>query len=184
MRVMRVTPTPGPGAPFGLSSGQTLDYADEFSVMIDRNDVAEWELVAALFHSAPPWFDRLARLRDQIVRVFGLKTAQNDPRAVLPPYTPGMRLGFFHVLYLMPGEALLGDEDTHLVFRTALRIAPAGSQTRLSVATAVVTKNRFGRIYLAVVKPVHRLIVPIMLRGMARILADRSLPSDFYSRAC
>ena len=159
------------------------DYIDEFSTVLERDDVEEWEMVAALFHSAPGWFDVLARLRDRIVRMFGLKTASNNPRVIPPPYLPGMRMGFFRVIHVVPGEALLGDEDTHLDFRTALRLKRDGGRTCLTVSTAVHTRNRFGRIYLALVRPVHRLVVPIMLKGMARILTTRSLPATFYARA-
>lgn len=159
------------------------DYIDEFTTVLERDDVEEWEMVAALFHSAPGWFDVLARLRDRIVRVFGLKTADNNPRIIPPPYLPGMRMGFFRVIHVIPGEVLLGDEDAHLDFRTALRLKRDGGRTCLSVSTAVHTRNRFGRIYLTLVRPVHRLMVPIMLKGMARILTERSLPDNFYSRA-
>lgn len=159
------------------------DYIDEFSTVLERDDVEEWEMVAALFHSAPGWFDVLARLRDRIVRVFGLRTASNNPRIIPPPYLPGMRMGFFRVIHVIPGEALLGDEDAHLDFRTALRLKRDGGRTWLTVSTVVHTRNRFGRIYLTLVRPVHRLVVPIMLKGMARILTTRSLPATFYARA-
>lgn len=159
------------------------DYIDEFSTVLERDDVEEWEMVAALFHSAPGWFDVLARLRDRIVRVFGLRTASNNPRIIPPPYLPGMHMGFFRVIHVIPGEALLGDEDTHLDFRTALRLKRDGGRTWLTVSTVVHTRNRFGRIYLTLVRPVHRLVVPIMLKGMARILTTRSLPANFYARA-
>lgn len=156
-------------------------YKDSFEVAISRQDVANWEMIAALFHSAPPWFDVLARLRDRMVSVFGLKTSIGDPKRLPPPYREGQEIGFFRVLEQVDREVILGNDDKHLNFRTSLMLTQTEGVPRLCVSTVVSTKNLLGSAYFGIVKHVHRLIVPIMARGMARIINNRALPETFYA---
>lgn len=93
-----------------------ISYADSYTVRLQRTDIAGWELIAALFYSAPPWVDALARLRNRIVGVFGLKTTGGIPKRAAPPYLPGQTLGFFRIMQISDREVLLGEEDRHLDF--------------------------------------------------------------------
>lgn len=151
-------------------------YADSFTAPIRCQDVASWELIAALFHSAPPWFDRLALLRDRIVYVFGLKTGDSDPKKVEPPYRVGQRIGFFRILQISDNEVVLGEDDRHLDFRTSLLVVNQETGARLTVSTLVETKNSLGTAYFSIVKHFHRLIVPIMVERMARLIDEKKLP--------
>lgn len=156
-------------------------YADCFRLPLRRRDIESWELIAAFFHASPGWFEQLAALRDRLVKRLGLKTSAGNPREAEPPFQLGQRLGFFRLIELSPSEALLGDEDKHLDFRVSLLVGTEGDDPVLTVSTVVQTKNRLGRAYFAVVRPVHRLIVPLMVREMARLLDARGLPAHFYA---
>jgi hypothetical protein len=46
-------------------------------------------------------------------------------------------------------------------------VASAGAGQQVTATTLVLTHNRLGRIYLAIILPFHRLIVPAMLRKIA-----------------
>lgn len=163
-----------------FNQSSEYDYIDSFVTALTRSDVETWELAAALFHSAPSWFDALAKLRDKMVAVFGLKVSQGNPKLAVPPFHQGQQLGFFRVLQQSDREIILGDDDKHLIFRTSLMVSPLELGSQLRVSTVVCTKNRLGRLYFAVVKHFHRFIVPIMTRGMARIIDDKALPPHFY----
>lgn len=63
-------------------------------------------------------------------------------------------------------EVLLGADDRHLCFRTAVGVArrPDGSAVAW-LASRVVTRNVFGRLYLAAISATHRrYIAPLLLR--------------------
>jgi hypothetical protein len=47
-------------------------------------------------------------------------------------------------------------------------VAGTGSERRVTATTLVLTHNLLGRTYLAIILPFHRLIVPSMLRKVAR----------------
>ena len=150
-------------------------YADSFSIALRRKDVESWELVAAFFRSAPDWVDALFRLRNRIVALFGLKTGAASPRELDPPYQIGRTIGLFRIIGLTGSEAILGEDDRHLDFRTSLLLTPDSDGTKLVISTLVNTKNRQGAAYFAVVKHFHRLIVPVMARAMARKIDGRLL---------
>lgn len=151
-------------------------YSDSFSVPLRRRDVESWELVAAFFQSTPDWVDRLFALRNRIVALFGLKTGRDDARDLTPPYRVERRIGLFRIVGLSGSEAILGEDDRHLDFRTSLLLIDDGSGPRLIVSTLVKTKNALGFAYFSVVKHFHRLIVPIVVKTMAAKIDGRSLP--------
>ena len=101
----------------------------------------------------PVWAVALLKLRNLIVRPFGLRT--DRPEA-------GEGIGLFPVEHEDAGEVVLGFDDRHLDFR--IGIVGGGSQIRMG--TWVRTHNLAGRAYLACVMPFHILIVR---NAMARI---------------
>ncbi len=106
---------------------------------------------------------RLMRLRDALVRPFGLKTSPRGPRP-LPRFVPGERVGLFTVFACTVEELLLGEDDRHLDFRLCLRVSGDG-QARL--ATLVRFRNVWGRAYFTLIRPFHALVVKEMLRRAA-----------------
>ncbi len=151
-------------------------YSDSFAISLRRTDVESWELIAAFFQSAPGWVDRLFALRNQIVGRLGLKTGQHQLRDLDPPYHVEQRIGLFRILGITDTEAIIGEDDSHLDFRTSLLLMYNDTGPQLVVSTLVKTKNTLGIVYFSVVKHFHRLIVPIMVRTMASKIEARSLP--------
>jgi hypothetical protein len=65
----------------------------------------------------------------------------------------------------------LGEDDKHLDFRISvlrqMRTISSGPAPYLIVSTVVRCHNGLGRLYLAAVGPIHRVIFPAMLRRAA-----------------
>jgi Protein of unknown function (DUF2867) len=99
-------------------------------------------------------------LRDTIVAPFGLKTS---PEAA----THADAIGIFPVLSDTPNRLVAGFDDSHLDFRVVVDVAPSGQRQRVTATTLVLTHNRLGRVYLAIIMPFHRLIVRALLRQVA-----------------
>ncbi len=158
--------------PFPASSALAADldryaYADSFSTALRRSDVTSQELIAAFFESAPRWFSLLFQLRNRIVAVFGLKTGASGRRELGPPYRVGQTIGLFRIFEMTDTEVVLGQDDSHLDFRTSLLLHRHEAGAELFVSTLVHTRNRLGRLYFSIVKPFHRFAVPILVRAMA-----------------
>jgi hypothetical protein len=127
---------------------------------IDARNAAE-----RMMGHSPAWIEALLTLRHILVAPFGLKTSgksENPPRETI---------GLFPILTQTPDRLVAGFNDKHLDFRVVVDVATAGpgSQTgqRVTATTLVKTHNVFGRLYLAIILPFHRLIVPAMLRKVA-----------------
>lgn len=151
-------------------------YRDSFTLPVCRGDLDAEGLVALFFAAIPSWLSRLTALRNALVRPFGLKTGTEPTLPVAPPFTVGQRIGLFRLLALDGREAVLGDDDRHLNFRISLLFDDNGGDggtPLLSVSTLVRPHNRLGRLYLALVLPIHRLAVPAVARRMAALI-DRA----------
>ncbi|GAA4384645.1 DUF2867 domain-containing protein [Hymenobacter koreensis] len=150
------------------------DFTDAYSIELPPDAPTDAStLTHALLGQAPGWVRQLMRLRDTLVRPLGLYTfpGGQQPPAVLAVLEPGMRFGPFRVFDVRPGEVLLGENDKHLDFRVSVFVQPGAAGTEAVVSTAVRYNNRFGRLYFALVRPFHQLVVPAMLRHGRRQLA-------------
>ena len=136
-----------------------VDYLDVFATAVGQK--ASLESVARqVFGGRPP---RLMRLRDALVRPFGLKTSPRGPRQ-LPRFVPGERIGLFTLFARTDKELLLGEDDKHLDFRICLRVTGDG---KASLATLVRYRNGWGRVYFTLIRPFHVVVVKAMLRRAA-----------------
>lgn len=129
------------------------DWADRWSiVMPGRSHLALGAAQDMLGHP-PVWVEMLMSIRNRIVALFGLKKAELG-------VDDGEQVGGFPVVYERPERVVLGFDDSHLDFRIVVDVEPEGEAgSRISVTTLVKRHNLFGRLYIAVVTPFHRLIV-------------------------
>ena len=76
-------------------------------------------------------------------------------------------IGMFPVLSETPDRLVAGFDDKHLDFRVVVDVATSGHGQDVTATTLVKTHNLLGRVYLAIILPFHRLIVPVMMRQVA-----------------
>jgi len=147
-------------------------FIDGFqTVFYSPKQITSKELGKAFFTSAPKWVDLLFLLRNKLMGFVGLKVAgsKEEMLAALDNFSclPGEKIGLFKVYAVNENEVVLGEDDTHLDFRISLLIDSEGEvNKKLTISTSVKCNNSFGRIYFYAIKPFHKIIVPIMLRGM------------------
>jgi Protein of unknown function (DUF2867) len=147
-----------PDAPGILPGAQ---FADAYALDISGQSLSARAAVQLAFSDAPGWITNLLRLRNIVVAPFGLKAGEKAKK----PFVE--KAGIFPVLDETPNRVVLGLDDRHLDFRLLVDVKDGsdGMQT-VTASTLVRTHNAFGRIYLAIVKPFHRIIVPAMLRQL------------------
>lgn len=146
---------------------RACSYTDSYEgVVNDKNSKVDVAMFARQFlKPGPKWVDRLFALRNRIVSVFGLKVPSNGTGASdmsSIKFEKGMQAGLFRVFDVTENEIILGEDDKHLKFRVSLLVeslSSSTSQKKLTVTTAVVFNNWFGRLYFLPVKPFHKLIV-------------------------
>ncbi len=134
------------------------NFGDIYSLAVNGLELDAIAASQQVFGQAPGWIKWLLTVRNLIVKPFGLisgreRTAQPSPR-----------VGILPVIRQSTNHVVLGLNDRHLDFRVLIEIEDRGAAWQeISVSTAVKTHNPLGRVYLAIVKPFHRIIVPAML---------------------
>ncbi len=137
------------------------DWADSYGVRVERSDLDPLDVARDLLGRAPRWVAVLLKIRNRIVGLFGLKSAELE-------LTGQERVGGFPVIARDDRHVLLGFNDKHLDFRIIVAVEPEGTgHQHVSLTTLVERHNLFGRIYIVVVTPFHKLIVKTFLKRFA-----------------
>lgn len=141
-------------------------YWDSYEVPLRRADLAMHEIYLALFAHLPNWFRQLLILRDRIVAPFGLRpsgAADRKPIEIKPVYAVGEKIARFTLFGQNDAEIVTGGDDKHLDFRVSVRRWTEAGANRVALTTTVSPHNFFGRAYLFVILPFHRLGVSTLL---------------------
>ncbi len=176
---MRVYKVDIPDCSALLKGQRNYDYVDSYqsSYRDPYNKVSSKDIGKAFFSAAPNWTRRLFAFRNKLVRVFGLKTSQpphnSDEFFNNFSWQPGERIGIFQVFKKTENEVIMGENDKHLNFRVSLlKEQYNGNSQLLTISTVVEFNNWFGRLYFLPVKPLHKIIVPAMLKSILKHLEN------------
>jgi hypothetical protein len=156
-----------PSTSLAMQSLPHIDFADAFKCQIPEDQPQNIDSVTrAIFLTIPQWVAQLLELRNAIVRPFGLKTSIDAvPSSSQDELQPGTAVGVFEVLgRRLNEEIMLGEDDKHLDYRVSIQLEREEEKCWVVVATVVKFNNWLGRAYFVPVRPVHKIIVPAMMR--------------------
>jgi len=147
---------------------------DSYSIDIENKKKYSIDyLTALLFTSIPEWVRLLLKLRDFIVKPFGLETgiipeSKNIDSSL--HYDRGDRAIFFHVINRTTSEIVMAEDDKHLYFRTSLLVRNKSKPNiqSLYLTTLIQFHNIFGKMYFMPVKPFHKLIMKRLLIKLSK----------------
>jgi len=141
------------------------NFADAYEVLVPASGFSATEIYRALSRQTPGWIDALMRLRNRVVKLFGLKDLGALSSVASGDAVPGQRLGLFEVVSVAPQELVLQDDDKHLVVQlSVLKQSHDAAHDKLTLSTVVHIHNRLGRVYMLFVGPAHKIIAPASLR--------------------
>ena len=149
-------------------NGIPHDYLDSYAETLTTNSLPIEEVGKAFFSASPAWVDRLLELRNKLVAFIGLKVpGAGSKEEVLRNFKceVGESVALFHVLARSENEVIFGEDDKHLDFRVSLFLDRHNSL--LTVSTLVKIHNPLGNIYMAFVKPFHKVIVSTITKRIA-----------------
>jgi len=150
-----------------IHSVADADFADCYQLADPDPERSALDTYLAVVADTPGWMNALMALRNRVVQFVGLKhlgaMAARDVDKVASDYKIGDRVGIFSLLHAEQHEVLMQDNDRHLRVLVSLFKHTVNEQPMVSVSTVVHIHNRLGQAYMAVVGPVHKLIVPRML---------------------
>ncbi|MGY4628308.1 DUF2867 domain-containing protein [Bradyrhizobium sp. USDA 4486] len=150
--VREVAPNVDAGA---LLSG--AQFIDAFRVEVGARQLSAREACTQMVLHGPRWIDALTRLRNILVKPFGLKTSGEGAPA------PHGMIGLFPVLSETPERLIAGFDDYHLDFRVVVDVTGEAVDRRVTLTTLVRTNNLLGRAYLTLIVPFHKLVARSMM---------------------
>lgn len=135
----------------------TADWFDRYEIRLDGPMLTPRAAADRLFGDPPGWVTALMSLRNRIVGLAGLRGVS---------IAAGDEAGGFPILEEGRERCVLGFDDRHLDFRIVVETGMKAGAGMLGVTTLVRRHNRFGRLYIAIVAPFHRLIVTTSLQAL------------------
>lgn len=153
-RPLEVTPhLPDPHLP-------GTNWADAFEIETSREFGDMKSLAQHTIGSMPVWARGLLWVRNALLTPFAIKSdGLNDAQS------PADCVDIFPVLEETKDQIVLGLDDKHLDFRIVVERRDTKQGYRLRVTTLVKRHNAFGRLYIAIITPFHRLIVRSVLKN-------------------
>ncbi|WP_321424186.1 DUF2867 domain-containing protein [uncultured Bacteroides sp.] len=136
------------------------DYVECYQSKANKGTIT-LELCLSSFLVEPKWVTFLYKLRNTLVKPFGLETTTElniDPNA-----QKGHNFGFFKVLERSEQEILLFANDKHLEAWFSLQHEANQEISVVKFATVVRFHNLMGKIYFSIIRPFHYLIIRNML---------------------
>jgi hypothetical protein len=152
------------------------DYLDvHSSTFIAPCQVHVDSVVRLFFSSIPKPFLWMLMFREAIGRQLGLKTA-NDKEGTLKEIElfsgqEGDKIALFEVWKRTEKEILTGQRDKHLDFVLSFHLENKDKGYTLQLLTAVQLNSRLGKVYFFTVKPIHKLLMPILVKRLCKRLA-------------
>lgn len=150
----------------------SIDYIDSFRIELeDRSGLSIDYIFASFANCSPRWMMLLLKLRNFLVRPFGLKTGDEECSVSRASIVVGEKFGIMRICARNEEEIVFGETDKHLDFQASFRVVK-GEKTNLLYCTTVVRFNNvFGKMYFVVIKPFHRLIIRTSLQRLNKVLA-------------
>jgi hypothetical protein len=143
-----------------------IDYADCFSCQFTSIRPIQLESMVRFFLNSQTWWSKnLMRLRNILVKPFGLKT-DSEVQPIIN-FSKGKMAGFFKVLEINDEEVHLLASDNHLDACLSIIMNKINNHYEVSISTTVYFRNKLGHVYFFFIKPFHKLIVKSMLSRMA-----------------
>lgn len=164
---MKVLPCALPPGSRIVQAAPGADFADCYRLADPSPQASALQTYLTLVARTPGWMHALMALRNQAVRLVGLKHlgSLNGATTTQPAstYQLGDRVGIFSLLHAQADEVILEDNDKHLRVQLSLVKHQVQGRAMVSLSTVVHIHNGLGRFYMGIVGPVHQIIVPRML---------------------
>ena len=146
----------------------SVDYYDAFQMELTDKEASLEEVYVGIFSYSPKWMKYLMLIRNGIVKLFGLRTDIASDGEQNKKLFVGEKSGMFHIYYLSSEEIIAGEDDKHLNFRVSV----FKEENIVVISTIVQYHNTFGKVYMSLISPFHKIIVRTMMR---RYLKSRKI---------
>lgn len=147
-----------------------VDYTDAFACEADNAlKLPADEIMIRFWTTSPTWVNALFKLRNALVRPFGLEAGEKDrtSEALREMILSGNgKNGLMSVTDKSSNETVVLLSDKHLDAYMAVYTDETGSGNTVTVITLVRYRKLLGKIYFFFIRPFHKVIVKSMLKSI------------------
>lgn len=130
------------------------------------------DIMVAFWTVPPQWIDSLFKLRDMLVKPFGIQGGSDGSKQELEKcIRAGGTYRFMSISAKSDEETILCASDKHLVMYLSIKIKELNeSDKQVTASTLVKFHNLLGRAYFFIIYPFHCIIVKAMMKSVLKKL--------------
>ena len=129
------------------------------------NNITADDIQTAFWTVMPKSVERLFKIRNFLVKPFGLKSGNENRGEIRKCIETGGSSGMFAVLGKTPNETLLRLDDKHLQAYISVYLQSTNTDERnIRAITLVKFHSWLGYVYFYAIMPFHRIVVKRMLK--------------------
>lgn len=143
-----------------------VNYKDIFECIIENTPIITADDIQVAFWTVnPKWLKNLYRIRNTLVKPFGLKGDENkNAEEIERCIREGTDYGLMSVPDKSENETVLCLSDKHLSAHLSVYIESEGNRQIINVITLVKFHNWLGCAYFYAICPFHHIVVRKMLK--------------------
>lgn len=160
-----------------ISAYQPVDYYDITKCEADDlKGITTEDIQIALWSSKPAWVDRLFKLRNILVKPFGLKTGEDSSLDQLTDcIRNGKAYGLMSLQAKSEKETVICLTDKHLSAYVSIFLERGEKKAQFVFAyTLVKFHSTLGYVYFYSILPFHKIVVKKMLKYSLNLLIQKN----------
>ena len=140
-------------------------YRDSFKVQVNETNLEAKNVYHSIFGFLPKSVQIALSLRNLIVRYFGFSASNTEMSLPLEDIETGKKAGFLIIESVEPSEVICGAYEANMdMWLSVLKL----SEQEFAISTLVNLKTKTGKVYMALVKPFHKLVAKYCIKQALR----------------
>lgn len=136
-------------------------YRDSFKVAVSKSNLEAKHVYHGIFGFLPKPVQLAFRFRNAIVKYLGFSTSETKMSVPLESIAEGNKAGFLTIEFVEQGEVVCGAYENNMdMWISVLKL----SEQEFSISTLVNLKTRSSKMYMAVIKPFHKIVAKYCIK--------------------
>ncbi|WP_415903755.1 DUF2867 domain-containing protein [Neptuniibacter sp. QD48_55] len=130
-------------------------YRDSFQVSVRHNGLNAKDVYHRIFGYMPKSMQLALKIRNAVVKMFGFSASSTEMSLSLNEIEEGRKAGFLNIELVTDGEVVCGAYEPNMDMWLSVMKT---SDHEFAVSTLVNLKTKSGKIYMAMIKPFHKVV--------------------------
>jgi len=140
-------------------------YRDSFKVQVNKTELEAKNVYHSIFGFLPKPVQLALSFRNSVVKYFGFSASNTEMSLPLEDIEAGKKAGFLIIESVEPSEVICGAYEHNMdMWLSVLKL----SEQEFAVSTLVNLKTKTGKVYMAFIKPFHKLVAKYCIKQAVR----------------